>query len=358
MTEITTSDIVPVLTRNMLAGNRKPPLLLAVYGIGKSMQGRAFAKAQSMHYIDYRAAYKTFNDVRGYGVPNRESGKMEFLMDEDWDFAPDKPNCLHFEELLNAMPSVQKVLMQATLDRRIGKFIFPEDTFIFASSNRLTDKTGVERMLAALADRFAIYHIRPDLASFQSYLETHGKSAEVLAFINANSDAPYNFDIKKWDNESNLPTFRSFERLDEYVSSYTDAAEASADPLLVAHATACVGPKYGPMFAQFIKLVSKIGDINKMLDEADTCKIPSEPDLKWLVACRLIAIANKANLEKVFTLAHRLTSPGINPNWKAEKDPSSLQTFVGNGLRRRRKDLLRTPEMLDWQQRYAHVITG
>lgn len=355
-TEITTPDIPSVLERNMKAGNRKPPLLLAIYGIGKSEQGAKFAEKFDMHYIDYRAAYKTFNDVRGFGVPNREARKMEFLMDEDWDFADDKPNCLHLEELLNATPSVQKVLMQATLDRRIGKFKFPSDTFMFASSNRLAHKTGVERMLAALADRFAIYHIRPDLKSFQNHLENFGQSQEVLAFINANTDAPYNFDPKQWDGETNIPTFRSFMRLDELISSYSDAVEASADPLLSAHACSCVGPKYGPMFAQFVKLVTKIGDIGKMLDEADTCKVPNEPDLKWLIACRLVAAADRHNLDAVLTLAHRLTAS--DADWKSQKDPNAMQTFVANGLRNRRKDLLRTPQLLDWQQRYGHVITG
>ena len=217
--EITTSDIPSILLRNLKAGNKKPVLLLATYGLGKSHQAAAFAKSQGMHYIDYRAAYKTFNDVRGYGIPNRESKKMEFLPDEDFDFHPTKVNCLHFEELLLANGAVQKPLMQITLDRKIGRTPLPEGTFIMASSNRLQDKTGVERMLAALADRFAIYHVRPDMDSFMNYMGQNGNSAEVMSFLEVNSNAPYDFP-EKWDGESNLPTFRSFERLDELASSY------------------------------------------------------------------------------------------------------------------------------------------
>lgn len=350
--EVTTSDIPEILNRNMLAGNKKPPLLLAYYGLGKSMQGNKFAAANGMHYIDYRAAYKTFNDVRGFGVPNRESGKMEFLIDEDFDFHPDKRNCLHFEELLNASQQTQKPLMQAILDRRVGKFVFPEDTFIFASSNRLSQKTGVERLLAALADRFAIFHVRPDIDSYKYYLEENGKAPEVLAFLAANPNAAYDFDIKKWDGESNLPTFRSFDRLDDLTASYNNPREAADDPLFRAQAASCVGSKYGEMFAQFIKLASRIGDVRDMIDNASTCSIPSEPDIKWLIACRSITEANKDNLGNVLTLAHRLSDPDMK-----EKDLTAMESFVGNSVRRRKKDLLATPAMLEWQLQHSDALT-
>ena len=356
--EIVTNDIPSILNRNMLAGNRKPPLLLAFYGLGKSYQAAKFAVDQDMHYIDYRAPFKTFNDVRGYGIPNRETRKMEFLPDEDFDFVEGKRNLLHFEEVLNAAPAVQKVLMQVMLDRRIGKMALPEDTFVMASSNRLAHKTGVERMLAALADRFSIFHVRPDFSSYKTFLEDNGKSPEVLAFLNTNSDAPYNFDIKKWDGESNLPTFRSFDRLDDLAASYVGGTpEMAADPLFTANATSCIGPKYGPMFSQFIKLTDSIGDVGKMVDEADTCRIPSEADLKWIIACRLITIAEKENMANVFTLAHRLSVPHES-NWKINTEPSAMQTFVATSIRRRRTDLMRTPEMLDWHQLYADTLTS
>jgi len=354
--QITTAQITDVLDREYRAGNRKPPLLLALYGLGKSYQSQQFAAKNGMHYIDYRAAYKTFNDVRGFGVPNHESQKMVFYADEDFDFATDKPNCLHFEEVLNAAPSVQKVLMQIMLDRRIGKTRLADDTFVMASSNRRCHRTGVEPMLAALADRFSIYHVRPDFSSFMNYMNENAKSAEVLAFLNVNSDSPYNFDVAKWDGESNMPTFRSFERLDELAASYRNTKEMAEDDLLAAMASAKVGPKYGPMFAQFVRLSESIGDVNKMIDEADTCAIPVEADLRWIIACRLITAADKNKLSQVLTLSHRLSEPN-EIDWSVNDEPSAMQTYVCTSIRRRRPELLRTAEMLDWQQKFAKTLT-
>lgn len=354
--QITTNQIPQVLDRELRCGNKKPPLLLALYGLGKSYQAQKFASSNGMHYIDYRAAYKTFNDVRGFGVPEQESQKMVFYSDEDFDFATDKPNCLHFEEVLNAAPSVQKVLMQIILDRLIGKDPIPEDTFIMASSNRRCHRTGVEPILAALADRFSIYQVRPDFTSFMNYMENNAMSDMVLAFLNVNSDAPYNFDIGKWDGESNLPTFRSFERLDDLAASYRNTEEMANDDLLSALASSKVGPKYGPMFAQFVRLSNSIGDVNKMIEEADTCDIPHEADLRWIIACRLITASDKHNLANVLMLAHRLSEP-TETDWMKNDDPSAMQTFVATSIRRRRQELLRTAEMLDWQQKFAVTLT-
>jgi hypothetical protein len=351
--EITSNDIAAVLERSALSGNRKVPLFLGVYGIGKSYQGNLFAQKTGRELVDYRLSYRTFNDVRGFGIPNRETGRMEWLTDEDFPQDPNGRYALHWEELTNAMPSVMKVAMQAILDRRIGKYHFPEDTIMFASGNRLSHKTGVERMLAALADRLAIYHVRPDLDSYMRFLETHGKSAEVMAYLSSNPTATYDFDIAKWDGESNLPTFRSFDRLDDLAASYTDTKEMAADPLLRAHAASCVGAKHGEQFAQYIKLTSEVGDVGKMIEEADTCHIPNAVDIKWLIACRSIVLANKENLAQVLLLAHRLTDPT-----RSEQSLQAMESFVGNTIKRKKPDLMRSKAMIDWHIKHGDTLSS
>jgi len=244
--------------------------------------------------------------------------------------------------------------MQMLLEKRVGKFFFPEDTFIMGSSNMLAHKTGVERWLAALADRVAFFRIRPDFDSFTRYLEKNGKTPELLAFLHSNPHAAYDFKIKEWDGESNLPTFRSFSRLDELTDSYEDIAEAAADPLFKAHATSCVGPKYGAMYKEFLKLTSKVGDVGKMIEDADRCSIPREPDIKWLVACRSISLADKDNITKVLTLAHRLTDPNMNDT----KDLQMMESFVGNSISRLKKGLLKTTALIEWRVKHGDELSG
>jgi len=356
MQEITTTDISSVLERSLKSGSAKVPLFLGLFGLGKSHQARQFSEKNNLHYIDYRCAYKTFNDVRGYGVPNRESGLMEFLRDEDLDIREGVRNFIHWEEVLLAPRNTQKVLMQAMHDKRIGQFHLPEDTLMCASSNRLTHKADVERMNSALADRFAIYWIRPDFNSFKNRLATEGASI-VLAYIEANPSSPYDFDINDWDGESGFPSFRSLEELQKLVDSYDSLEDAASDPLLTSHCSAYVGAKHGQMFAQFVKIVKEVGSVEKMLAEADTCPIPSAPDMKWIIACKLISAANRHNMDAILTLSHRLVDSTGKP-WDIMKTPNAMQTFVLTSINRDRVDLCRLPALHAWNAKFNSVLTA
>ena len=349
---IPTTAIADVLHRSEASGNRKPPMFLGIYGIGKSFATQAYARAADREYVDYRLAYRTFNDVRGWGTPNRESGRMEWLPDEDLPQDPNGRYALHFEELTNAMPATQKVATELLLERRIGKYELPKDTVVFASGNRLAHKTGVERIMAALADRLAIYHVRPDLDGYMNFLQQNGKSTEVLAYLSSNPSATYDFKVEEWDGEVNMPTFRSFDRLDELVASYADGKEASADPYIKHHATACVGPKHGEQFAQFLKLTSTVGDVGKMIEEADTCRIPNEIDVRWLIACRAIVLATKDNLAQVLLLARRLTDPSLQ-----QSTLQAIESFVGSVIERRKPELLKTRTMIDWNIKHGKALS-
>lgn len=354
MIEIPTSDMPNVLDRSAKSGNKKPPLFLAAYGIGKSQSSVEWAKANNREYVDIRLAYYTFNDVRGFGVPDYEHDTMRFLHSEDFPRNPDGSYLIHWEELTNCMPATQKVALQGILDRRIGKYVFPKDSVMMASGNRLKDKTYAERLAAALADRFAIYKVRPDLSSFLKYMEDNFQSAYVYSYIQGNPSAPYDFDIGKWDGESNFPTFRSIERLDELVNSYSSSDELLNDRLLAAHAEAYIGPKHGRMFAEYVKLTAAVGSVEDLINNADTCKIPDRPDLCWMVACKMISLATPDNVANCLKLAHRLTDPTMS-------DPDTLQSmesFFGGNIRRRRTDILRTAPMIGWITKHSKQLTS
>lgn len=352
--EITTNDIASVLDRSAKCGNKMPPIFLAPYGIGKSYSAAAWAAATQREYIDLRLAYYTFNEVRGFGVPDRDRGVMTFLPTEEFPQDPNGRYLVHWEELTNCMPQTQKVALQGFLDRRVGNYRFPADTIMMASGNRLKDKAHVERMSAALMNRMAVYHVRPDLSSFMGYLGKHGQSDIVFAFIQANQNAPYDYKIAEWDGESNLPTFRSFERLDELMASYADSNEVLNDPLLPAEAVARVGPKHGRMFAEFAKLTAAVGDVGQMIDDADRCAIPDRVDLRWIIGCKVIGMATKDNIENCLVLAHRLNDPArSNPD-----DLLMIESFVGNTIRRRREDILRTPTMVKWVVKHGKQLSS
>ena len=351
--EITTNDIFDVIQRSALAGNRKPPIFLGPYGLGKSHSAAAFAAHDNREYIDFRLSYYTFNDVRGFGVPNRDKGVMEFLPTEDFPTNPDGRYLFHWEELTNCHPTTQKVAMQGILDRRVGNYHFPKDTIMMASGNRLGERTYVERLAAALADRLAFYHVRPDLDSFLGHMETHAQSDYVYAYVQANPEAPYSYDISKWDGESNLPTFRSLDRLDELVASYATADEIISDRLFAAHAASCIGPQRGREFAEFIKLTATVGNVADMLKDPLHCNLPQRTDLAWLVACKLISLADVTNFGAVLTISHRLT----DPHMREPNDLQAMESYVGNAVRRRKPEVAKSRDGIAWLVKHGATLS-
>ena len=72
------------------------------------------------------------------------------------------------------------------------------------------------------------------------------------------------------------------------------------------------------------------------------------PDLKYIVASKLVTLAEKDNLSDVLLLSHRLTDPNLN----SPDDLESMESMVGNRLRRKRKDLSTERALIEWQLKH------
>jgi hypothetical protein len=77
-------------------------------------------------------------------------------------------------------------------------------------------------------------------------------------------------------------------------------------------------------------------------------------DIKWLIACRSIALADKHKVDKGLTLAHRLTDPNMNNPQQLDM----LESFVGNSISRIKKDLLKTQALVGWRVKHADELSG
>lgn len=337
--EIRVTDIPDILERSEKAGNRKPPLFLALPGLGKSQQHAVYAAATGRKFYDIRLGYYTPSDVRGFGVPNRETHTMEFFISEDLPPAgSDESVLIHWDELTNALPATQKCALQGVLDRKIGQYSFPRDSLMSASGNRTSHNSHCESLSMALVDRFAIYNVIPGLDDTMNYLQDIGGAPLVVAFLSQTASALYDPDVvtEDWDGEENIPSARSFERLSELIKSYKSEDDAANDRLLTAHAAGCIGTKNGKLFANFVQLSSKVGDVTHLINNADTCKIPNEMSIRWIIACKLVSAAKPETVEPVLHLARRLLP---DPDGRL----SILETFVGKSLQRSRPELMTTP---------------
>jgi hypothetical protein len=139
-------------------------------------------------------------DIRGIPFFNRDLGKMDWappvdLPDEE--LASQYPIVVLFlDEMNSAAPAVQAAGYQLILNRRVGKYVLPDNVVIVAAGNRESDKGVTFRMPMPLANRFIHVEMRPDFASWQAWAVDKGIHKDVVGYLSFAKQDLYDFDAK------------------------------------------------------------------------------------------------------------------------------------------------------------------
>jgi len=91
---------------------------------------------------------------------------------------------------------VQAAAYQLILNRRVGKYLCPENVVIVAAGNRESDKGVTYRMPTPLANRFIHQEMKTDFPSWQDWAVTHNIHKDIIGYIGSNKQDLYDFDPK------------------------------------------------------------------------------------------------------------------------------------------------------------------
>jgi hypothetical protein len=180
--------------------SKRPVFLWGPPGIGKSEVVSEIATELGGHMIDLRMAQMEPTDIRGIPFFNRDLGKMDWappvdLPDEE--LASQYPIVVLFlDEMNSAAPAVQAAGYQLILNRRVGKYVLPDNVVIVAAGNRESDKGVTFRMPMPLANRFIHVEMRPDFASWQAWAVNKGIHKDVVGYLSFAKQDLYDFDAK------------------------------------------------------------------------------------------------------------------------------------------------------------------
>jgi len=191
---------------------KRPLFIWGPPGIGKSEVVADVTKELGGHMIDLRMAQMEPTDIRGIPYFNKDLNKM------DWAAPVDLPDeelaskypivVLFLDEMNSASPAVQAAGYQLILNRRVGKYVLPDNVVIVAAGNRDSDKGVTYRMPMPLANRFLHLEMRADFTSWQTWAVNKGIHKDVVGYLSFAKQDLNDFDSKS--SSRAFPTPRSW----------------------------------------------------------------------------------------------------------------------------------------------------
>jgi hypothetical protein len=226
-------------------------------GIGKSELVEGIASELGGLMIDLRLGQMEPTDIRGIPFYNKESGKMEWAPPvelPDAETASQYPIVVLFmDELNSAPPSVQSAAYQLILNRRIGKYVLPDNVVMVAAGNRESDKGVTYRMPTPLANRFIHQEMKVDFAAYQEWAVQNRIHKDVVGYLSFAKQDLYDFDAKSASRAFATPRSWTF------VSQLLED-EGNDDDTLMNLIAGTVGEGLAVKFMAHRKIASKMPD--------------------------------------------------------------------------------------------------
>ena len=169
---------------------------------------------QGGYMYDLRLGQMDPTDIRGIPFYNKDTGQMDWAPPID---LPDEETAaqypmitLFLDEMNSAAPSVQAAAYQLILNRRVGKYVLPDNVVIVAAGNRDSDKGVTYRMPTPLANRFVHLEMRVDFQSWLGWAVDNNIHQDVVGYISFAKQDLYDFDPKSSSRSFATPRSWSF----------------------------------------------------------------------------------------------------------------------------------------------------
>lgn len=195
---------------------------VAVFLHGPSSEGKSARVKQidpTCEIIYLRNA--TPESLNGKSVYNQSTGEMIDVkpswlkkVEEKCEKEPDRLHIIFFDEITNALPSIQGIAFNIVLDKEVnGIWKLPENARIVAAGNDVNDSLAANQMAEPLFNRFAHVYIKTTTSSWLKWASKnhiHPAIYSYIAYKNGstlrseyNGETP-NADPRKWEMASKM----------------------------------------------------------------------------------------------------------------------------------------------------------
>jgi len=323
----------------------QPVMLHGSPGVGKSDVVRQIAKQRGIELIDLRLSQLDPVDLRG--VPSVDTKKHITSWNTPSFLPTDGKGILFLDEINSAAQATQAAAYQLVLDRKLGDYVMPPGWAIIAAGNRSTDRAIVNQMSTALKNRFTHLNYEVNNDDWCDWALRNNIAVEVLGFIRFRPMLLNEFEQRNESKEEKervqrlkdaqaFATPRSWEFLSKVVQQ-----KPSSDIEYELY-TGIVGEGAAAEFMGYLKYYRDLPNLDALLMNPGTAKVPEEPATLYALATGLATKATQDNMERVVKYALRL--------------PAEFQVLLMKDAIVRDNDLTQTKSFNAWAIANADVM--
>lgn len=231
ISSVTVRNLVTILGRaytNLIKGGKPLTMMPSVMlwgppGVGKSAGVRQIAEkitektGKKAIVTDVRLLLFNPIDLRGIPTANEDKTLAVWLKPKifQMDESEDVINILFLDEITAAPSSVQAAAYQIVLDRTIGEHKLPDNCFVIAAGNRVTDRSVANKMPKALANKMMHFEVTTDSYSWQYWAEKEGLNEALIDYLGRRKSALMRFDESSDDVA--FPTPRTWKMVSDVI---------------------------------------------------------------------------------------------------------------------------------------------
>lgn len=268
--------------------DRMTVFLKGAPGIGKSDVIRQTGKALGLEVRDWlRASQMDPTDVKGFPCPDAKANVIRWLPPNFLPQDKKSKGILFLDELTSGPVMVQAALYQLMLDRRVGDYVLPDGWFLVGAGNREIDRSIVNKMPAALANRMAHIDVEPNLDDWVRWANKNGVDEMTTAFLRFRPNLLHSFNPDS--KEAAFPSPRTWVMADK-IQKRNRPLERTAEML-----KGVVGEAAANEYAAFLKVRHELPEIEDIFLNPTDTKVPAKPDVLFALTSMLDAHITKTD---------------------------------------------------------------
>lgn len=269
-------------------------------------------------------------DVAGFALPAKDVDGTHIMIRTKAPWMPgakDPANgILLFDEFAQAAPEVVKPAAEILLNGRAGESQLPIGWMVIAASNRVSDRSGVHKMMAFTENRRMLIEITPDVDAFIEWAEGAGLHPFAVAFAKAFPGLVFKDSVPKEPGPFCTP------RTLALVAGLIDALPMHQ---LTHAAYGYMGEGAGHQFMAYMTMAKELDSYENVVANPEGAKLPTRPDTNYAMVQLLAYHLKPAHLKPIHKYLKRMAR---------EYQIAAVQTCV----RRHGESLLLSREFGDW----------